>query len=557
MRTTAMKSPCSRVHAPAPRRASGLRVSVGKPQDTHAPANVHPGKHAFDFTQIGAGAARIQRKASIGAPDDAFEREADVVADTVMRMGEPSSPGTVPVAIQRKCAACEDEQKIQRAASNTAVTAPNVHAATRAAAGNGQPLPSALRAYFEPRFGRDFSAVRIHAGTDAAHAARAIQARAYTLGRDIVFGAGEYAPSSAAGRRLLAHELTHVVQQSGGAAHGSIQRAKLGYHTLKWEDFQGIAPARAPEAAGLFSAFDIPGNAVSPNATKTRDKCKVDGKPNFKFDATVAANPADFDALAPYMLTEKSWLQDRLKDDGVATCTAQAAKCERDFDSFGNADNAMCETKVDECKNKLAHGQAFGFEMNGEQVTIDKKDDCEMKLRLRCRTMAAKQGHSVSQGTALANSKRDCKGTFLTQCKVAQKNQKAALLRHEQGHFDITKTIAELARQSLKQKAAAAKAKASGCGEEAATTAVMKAYEGPGKELEQLGKDWQQAKENAQTDYDGTEHGSDPAKQATWETKIKGGLAEYTPASAAPAAPATPTKAPATPPSAPAPVRKP
>ena len=80
---------------------------------------------------------------------------------------------------------------------------------------SGQPRSKSERTYFEPRFGQDFSQVRLHTDTRAAESARAVNARAFTLGRDVVFGAGQYTPGTGEGRRLMAHELTHVVQQSG------------------------------------------------------------------------------------------------------------------------------------------------------------------------------------------------------------------------------------------------------------------------------------------------------------------------------------------------------
>ena len=82
--------------------------------------------------------------------------------------------------------------------------------------------PENLRSYFEMRFGHDFSRVRVHSDNEAAESAQAVQARAYTLGSDIVFGKGEYAPTTSSGKRLLAHEMTHVVQQRQGA--GMIMR---------------------------------------------------------------------------------------------------------------------------------------------------------------------------------------------------------------------------------------------------------------------------------------------------------------------------------------------
>jgi hypothetical protein len=92
----------------------------------------------------------------------------------------------------------------------------------------GKPLDAATRADMEPRFGHDFSKVRVHADARAAEAAEAVNALAYTVGRDVVFGAGQYAPDTTVGRRLLAHELTHVVQQQGGAVEASVPQAAEG-----------------------------------------------------------------------------------------------------------------------------------------------------------------------------------------------------------------------------------------------------------------------------------------------------------------------------------------
>ena len=81
--------------------------------------------------------------------------------------------------------------------------------------GGGSPLSQSSREFFEPRFGHDFSKVRVHTDTRAAEATQAVNARAFTLGRDVVFGAGQYQPESTQGKRLMAHELAHTVQQDG------------------------------------------------------------------------------------------------------------------------------------------------------------------------------------------------------------------------------------------------------------------------------------------------------------------------------------------------------
>jgi hypothetical protein len=172
----------------------------------------------------------IQAKLSISQPNDPDEQEADRVADQVMRMTEPAAPTLSKVALndaplQRKCAECatgapcpkcDDEQKIQTKelpSQKPQITA-KFESSLASLHSGGQPLPPSVRNFFEPRFGADFSQVRVHSDGQAAESARAIQARAFTVGRDVVFGAGEYGTEMSEGQRLLAHELAHVVQQN-------------------------------------------------------------------------------------------------------------------------------------------------------------------------------------------------------------------------------------------------------------------------------------------------------------------------------------------------------
>lgn len=164
-------------------------------------------------------AGRLQAKLAVSQPGDLSEREADQVADRIMRMTEPT--------VQRACAPCaaggppcpkcQDEQTptIQRAPTiGTERAAPDGFVDPL---GPGQPLDPGTRTFMESRFGTDFGPVRLHTDAAASASAQSIQARAYTAGRDIVFASGEYRPGTAEGRRLLAHELTHVIQQGGGA----------------------------------------------------------------------------------------------------------------------------------------------------------------------------------------------------------------------------------------------------------------------------------------------------------------------------------------------------
>jgi len=103
---------------------------------------------------------------------------------------------------------------------------PETQAAIDAMRGGGAPLDPTARAFMEPRFGHDFSQVRVHTDTRAATVARSLDALAFTVGNDIAFAPGQYRPGSDEGRALLAHELTHTLQQTGGAAR--VQRQEAG-----------------------------------------------------------------------------------------------------------------------------------------------------------------------------------------------------------------------------------------------------------------------------------------------------------------------------------------
>jgi outer membrane protein OmpA-like peptidoglycan-associated protein len=160
----------------------------------------------------------IQRKLAVGRVDDPLEHEADRVADQVMRM-PATEISTAPALLQisRKCAACEEEETLRKKPAGKAEIAANEAPDTvrEILRSPGQPLDASSRAYFEPRFGHDFSGVRVHTGAAAERSARDVNAQAYAAGFHIVFGASRFAPGTDEGRRLIAHELAHVVQQGG------------------------------------------------------------------------------------------------------------------------------------------------------------------------------------------------------------------------------------------------------------------------------------------------------------------------------------------------------
>ena len=205
--------------------------SPGQPLDAETRAFGEP-RFSHDFGRVRVNPVStpaVQTKLAISQPGDPYEQEADRIAGQIMRMSDPSpaaarSTSAAAPSIQRKPAGESGEEELDPAVSNVISS-------------TGQPLDSASRAFFEPRFGHDFSRVRVHADDRAADSARAVKARAYTVGEHVVFGAKQFSPESTEGRSLLAHELTHVIQQ--GAADSTValeEESEMGDGTVDRKD---------------------------------------------------------------------------------------------------------------------------------------------------------------------------------------------------------------------------------------------------------------------------------------------------------------------------------
>lgn len=220
-------APQSRIAAPATRPAAthGCACGGGCPRCAPAPAPT---------------------RLPMGRPGDPLEREADrvtagVLADLGMR---PARPASAPVVLPGGAA-------------------PNVEDIL---ARPGQPLDAATRGLLEPRFGADFSGVRVHADAAAGRSAASLRARAYTVGSHVVFGAGEYAPDTPVGRTLLTHELTHTIQQGGAApVHGmpgAVRTSRTGGRRVQggfWDDvWSGIQSV----GRAIGSAFEWVGERI-------------------------------------------------------------------------------------------------------------------------------------------------------------------------------------------------------------------------------------------------------------------------------------------------------
>jgi hypothetical protein len=176
---------------------------------------------AFDLRAIHTSPIVPQFELEVGPADDAYEREADAVADAVVAGTELDDPSTGASGIQRVCSGCASEdEELRRSPSQGASSSvdrggDSSARIARARASGGVGLPHEARGFFESRFGADFSGVRLHNDGEAASLSRQFQARAFTVGRDIFFGAGQLNLGSDGGRHLVAHELTHTIQQSG------------------------------------------------------------------------------------------------------------------------------------------------------------------------------------------------------------------------------------------------------------------------------------------------------------------------------------------------------
>lgn len=191
----AVQSPA--VHAERGRRSTA-RPGAGLAHSTSA-GRAQPKPSTGRPCACGGGCPKCQRASSlrIGAADAAHEREADALAGRLMRKGSeagPVSPGKSGGLAGPSAPASVDE----------VLRSP------------GTPLDSGTRTFFESRLSRDLGSVRVHTDSRAQRSAREVNANAYTVGRDIVFASGQFAPATTAGRHLLAHELTHVLQQRDG-----------------------------------------------------------------------------------------------------------------------------------------------------------------------------------------------------------------------------------------------------------------------------------------------------------------------------------------------------
>ncbi len=204
-------------------------------------------------------------------------------------------------AISRKGAACQGVLLSSLDAKTGPDVAPGaVHDVLRAP---GRPLDAETRAYFEPRFGRDFREIRVHDDAEAAQSASAIFASAFTVGSHVVFGDGRFSPTTPKGRRLLAHELTHVMQQDGGAA--VVQRDRLPdttarEHLLDLGSPKSLACCDTNACAVDKGGFDCGGFDCAKETGDKSARNNAAGNPKQRFSPRLKCDGACKDIAAPY-----------------------------------------------------------------------------------------------------------------------------------------------------------------------------------------------------------------------------------------------------------------
>lgn len=234
------------------------------------------GHHISRIPVHATASGKIQAKLEVTTPGDMYEQEADRVSEQMMRLPEPHSQHDSSHRGGRP--ACQNTQSIQnpegiharqiRTSDSRQVAVPSsVHDVINAP---GRPLDQATRGFMEPRFGHDFSGVRVHTDARAAESARAMKAMAYTVGRSIAFGAGRYSPETAAGRSLLGHELTHVLQQSGGDS------PRLQRQETRMEE--PVATGTSTESNPVPAAAPLPAPGETAAEPLAADAAKLSGK---------------------------------------------------------------------------------------------------------------------------------------------------------------------------------------------------------------------------------------------------------------------------------------
>ena len=471
----------------------------------------------------------LQPEVTISQSNDAFEHEANAIAENIMRTSIEGYPFFRSM----------DGNKLQKESSLPANDTNQELSSFHSMSSKGNPLPTECRKFFESKFDRDFSNVRVYVDDNAARSADAINAYAYTIGNNIVFNQNQFAPHTHAGKKLLAHELTHVMQQrSGQVSPKLIQRAPVGYKKLSWGDFTAtnpVDPSFKDEGAEITTGFvkAHPSTVTSSEdkAKKTKTKCPKPKK-GFEYEAPVAIGFDDLNLIQSFMLPDKSWVRDREKTNGVQYCKDKVPVCEKEIDDWAKQSKPYCDAAAKRCDAFFAANPngTYREPVTGstKPVFAQQRNQCSGTFLDQCKD--AYVDSFQSQNFPGVKVKKDCTTMVLPPCYKAEMANSKRLLQHEQGHFDIAQAIANNARQDAEDRWKKLPATATDCGEKDALKKAQQVYTDFSTEIDARLKAWDTLLDQIQTQYDNeTVHGTNNKQQAAWETQIKASLPGFKP----------------------------
>lgn len=302
-----------------------LRMSSpGTPDDAGTEAAADAVAHAPTGATTTAAEGDLQRHAS--QADGALRRHESQADDVLQRHASRADSAAERPASQANAALQPHASPAGRTKSDATVSnAPSVESRLASLRGTGAPLPDGLRDFYEQRFGRDFSSVRLHTDGSAADAARSLRARAFTYGSDLVFGAGEFAPGTDAGRHLIAHELAHVVQQGAAAPAQVMRKASYGVVGEGEKSKDGPTPSVTIAESDEAEVLDEAQQEETPEVQREA----LSATPDIQRDAlahAVAATPdIQLDALAQPVASTPDIQRDTLPGDAGTTTEAPVA----------------------------------------------------------------------------------------------------------------------------------------------------------------------------------------------------------------------------------------
>jgi hypothetical protein len=500
--STPLASTSLRSGEPSPFFSSNL-LSKKQSESAFIPSSLHQG---HDLSRVVISPLQIQRSShlTVSQPDDACEMEADRVADQVMRMPDSVadlSPAVSQPQISRQCAACEEEEINRKAGTELGVGDDAIAQVNGAISSGGQPLAPQTQQFMESRFGHDFSQVKIHTHSQAAASAQAIHARAYTLGQDVVFNTGEYAPDTDSGKHLLAHELTHVVQQSGSVERqvmrdegDTVESATASaVDTLVTLDGE-ITPAPADvDTAGLDVdvASLFPETAESEGTELTSMKGINKAIANIGAALQASCSPdrsltwADFKGSPSGSFSAETAYKFSLQTGTgtpivVAAFDPQASWVKPMFGKPTDPKATGCEKSVNSCQSWFAKNPS------GTWGPLTKNTSA-------CAASIAYNSSVIAQQSS------DCSSKIGSECSRVAQLESDRLLKHEQTHFDIGCAIARKG-----------------------TLALLSAA--PGTHQQILNAVKKVSREQNQKYDNATSHGCNASSQASWEADVKVGL---------------------------------